>query len=132
MASGHSSRFELSATDSAPALARRHTRTALSAWRVPEDTRTVAELLVSELVTNAVQHGSGGGGEPLALELERDGPLLHLRVSDSSGRPPVAVAPEESAESGRGLTIVAALSKEWGHRLLPGGGKTVWCELVTG
>lgn len=90
----------------------------------------MAELLVSELVTNAVVHGAGDGEQPVILELERDGPVLCVRVSDASGSPPAPVGDVGTAENGRGLTIVAALSKEWGHQLLPGGGKTVWCELA--
>jgi anti-sigma regulatory factor (Ser/Thr protein kinase) len=85
-------------------------------------------LIVSELVSNAVQHG-----EPEILLRMRTEPLsVDISVLDH-GRdvPPGAVmAPDSSATSGRGLTIVDRLASDWGVVPFEGApGKTVWARL---
>ncbi|MDT0307732.1 SpoIIE family protein phosphatase [Streptomyces sp. DSM 44917] len=82
-----------------------------------------AELLVSELVTNAVRHARG----PVGLRMVH-GPTLLVEVTDPDPAPPRerTAAPED--EGGRGLPLVARESRRWGSRRVPAG-KTVWFEL---
>lgn len=87
-----------------------------------------AELLVSELVTNAHVHAPG----PACLRVKRSGKWLRLSVWDSSGEPPLIRLSGASVEGGRGLGIVEELADRWGHYplgLSRHGGKLVWCEL---
>jgi anti-sigma regulatory factor (Ser/Thr protein kinase) len=87
-----------------------------------------ALLLISELVTNAVRHGS----PPILLALECDGEGLRVRVRDGA---PALPRPRDSIpedEGGRGLALVDALSDAWGAEPVVdehGGGKSVWFEL---
>ena len=53
-----------------------------------------------------------------------------IEVSDPDPRPPVLTDAGPEAESGRGLILVQALSKEWSYFYPPTGGKTVYCTLV--
>ncbi|MFK0152599.1 ATP-binding protein [Streptomyces sp. NPDC090499] len=66
-----------------------------------------AQLVVSELVTNAVRHAPGPGG--LALEVSPDAGLLRIVVSDSSPRPPVLPAHDPGRVGGHGLHLVTRL-----------------------
>ena len=85
-----------------------------------------AELIVSELVCNAVRHAGTDIG--LTLITRREG--LRLEVSDSSTRPIRPRIATPSDEGGRGLALVDALASHHGVRNSPGG-KTVWAELDT-
>lgn len=89
-----------------------------------------AELLVSELVGNAVRYA--GGGEVVVRARIADG-LLRVEVLDSSEVvPPLPTAvPASDAESGRGLLLVEALAERWGAEPVPGG-KRLWFELAPG
>ncbi len=80
-------------------------------------------LVVSELVTNALLHGSG---KPL-LRLAGDGGRVRVEVHDTS--PVLPRIRESGQDGGWGLPMVERLSKEWGAHTVPGG-KVVWCELV--
>jgi anti-sigma regulatory factor (Ser/Thr protein kinase) len=103
-----------------PELARAHVRNALG----PGDASDVAQLLVTELVTNAVLHGEA----PVALEIRRRGRRLRIAVVDSSPAGPRPQDPEMTDTSGRGLLLVDALAASWGWE--PSGrGKIVWFEL---
>lgn len=101
-------------------------------WGVPALADT-AELLATEIVTNALQHT--GGGAVLTATLT-PGPARRLRVEvhDSLGRrtpprPPGGVrTAADDATSGRGLLLVEALADTWGIQAR-GTGKTVWFEL---
>ncbi|MGI4896101.1 MAG: ATP-binding protein [Janthinobacterium lividum] len=87
--------------------------------------RPQAEVVVSELVSNAVQHGSG----PVAITLDCAGvDGVTLAVSDGSVDLPELRDGGPSAASGRGVRLVAVLSDDWGVRTRPGG-KTVWSLL---
>ncbi|WP_327418706.1 ATP-binding SpoIIE family protein phosphatase [Streptomyces sp. NBC_01233] len=93
----------------------------LTAWDLDELAFST-ELIVSELVTNAIRHAGG----PVRLRLIR-ADTLTCEVSDSSNTQPRMRRARSSEEGGRGLYIVAQLSHRWGSRYTTGG-KTVWSE----
>ncbi|MFB6615092.1 SpoIIE family protein phosphatase [Streptomyces sp. NPDC085524] len=93
----------------------------LTAWDLDELAFST-ELIVSELVTNAIRHAGG----PVRLRLIR-ADTLTCEVSDSSNTQPRMRRAQNSEEGGRGLYIVAQLSHRWGSRCTLGG-KTVWSE----
>ncbi|MER5372843.1 ATP-binding protein [Streptomyces sp. NPDC002553] len=107
------------------ATARAAVREVLPQWHL-SDLVPTAELLVSELVSNALRHASG----PLRLTLERVSSVRCL-VSDGSCEPPRRTDAGCEDEHGRGLALVDALAARWGFEYGPVG-KTVWCELPTG
>jgi anti-sigma regulatory factor (Ser/Thr protein kinase) len=88
----------------------------------------IAELLVSELATNAVVHAHGRYRLTLSLESGR----LRCAVADEGADLPDACgeSPDADAENGRGLLLVDALADRWGSGRVEGGvGKEVWFEL---
>lgn len=87
----------------------------------------VVELLSSELLANAVLHGSAGRAIHLWFHHTED--VVRVSVSDSVPDRPVVLHPELVALAGRGMTIVEAMSNRWGVDGLSGGGKTVWFEI---
>ncbi|MBM9438631.1 ATP-binding protein [Streptomyces bryophytorum] len=110
---------------------RRRLRDQLRQWGVPALADT-AELLATEIVTNALQHT--GGGAVLTATLS-PGPARRLRVEvhdTADRRPPQrpqgGLRPSDEATSGRGLLLVEALADTWGVQAR-GAGKTVWFEL---
>ncbi|WP_369226636.1 SpoIIE family protein phosphatase [Streptomyces sp. R39] len=84
-----------------------------------------AELMVSELVTNAVRHSHG---RPLQLRLIR-GETLLCEVDDDDHTLPTLLSAEPGDEAGRGLRVVSTLAREWGTSRTTAG-KTVWFELT--
>jgi len=87
-----------------------------------EDLIPTTELLVSELVTNAVKYSRG----EVTLRLVNEKALV-CEVLDSSGALPRLRQANSEDESGRGLQVVRQLSRRWGARRTPAG-KVVWCE----
>jgi hypothetical protein len=87
------------------------------------DLQPLAELLVSELVTNAVRYAQGKIGLRLILE----GGLV-CEVLDDSAALPRLRHPDEDDERGRGLQVVSQVAQRWGARRSLTG-KVVWCEL---
>lgn len=85
------------------------------------------ELLTSELVTNALEHGDG----PVSLLLSCSSETVRLTVDDGSRESPRLGAPELDAESGRGLWIVESIASEYGGSwgVSPDCKKT-WCSLT--
>ncbi len=123
--------LEFGALASAVPCARLHARQLLWEWGLKE-LMEVTELVVSELVTNAVQ-ASGGPDEGgtavpvVGLWLVTDDVQVLVQVSDASPRPPMPAVPGADAEHGRGLLLVEALSAGWGWCTVPGWpGKAVW------
>jgi anti-sigma regulatory factor (Ser/Thr protein kinase) len=109
----HAFRIPLLADLTAAASARAVIEDVIRAWRVPVDA-DVAVLLTSELVTNAVTHGTKETGEFVLLAVACDAAVLRVDVHDGSGDLPVLdIAPADS-ETGRGLLLVTSLSAEWG------------------
>lgn len=85
-----------------------------------------ARLLVSELATNAVVHAH----TEFTVVVARVGAVVRISVRDEHPTPPALHGRGRLAESGRGLGIVAALTRRWGHHPTAGG-KVVWGELST-
>jgi len=116
-------------------VAREFTRVVLSAWgmaAVSDD----AELVVSELVTNALRHamsGSGSGSgtdEPvIRLRLLAHAPYLMIMVADPSREIPLRRESGPDEATGRGLHVIESYSSRWGWHLLDEGGKVVWALL---
>ncbi|WP_322778181.1 SpoIIE family protein phosphatase [Frankia sp. Cas4] len=95
----------------------------LKRWGVDNDAFTV-ELLVSELVTNAIRYANTPG----RLVLRRGRHALYVEVSDEDTRVPRLLHPTVDDEGGRGLQLVAELATRWGARPTRTG-KTVWFQL---
>jgi anti-sigma regulatory factor (Ser/Thr protein kinase) len=123
--------LELIRAQRAPRLARIFAADTLEAWAVPAQGIEAAQLVVSELVTNAVLHAPESPS--ITLELFMTGEAVRVLVSDHSPREPVqrnGPAPW-SARGGRGVALVDALADRWGTEPRIPRGKTVWCELKT-
>ncbi|MEV6331730.1 ATP-binding SpoIIE family protein phosphatase [Streptomyces sp. NPDC051909] len=110
--------------DAAPGRARRLARRALARWDL-EDLTDSVELLISEVVTNAVRYAE----RPVTLRLLRTD-VLRCEVGDDSPQLPRQRRARETDESGRGLFLVNRLARRWGATRLSGG-KVVWFELAT-
>ncbi|MGV9288551.1 SpoIIE family protein phosphatase [Streptomyces sp. NPDC003719] len=93
----------------------------LAAWGLDE-IAFITELVVSELVTNAIRYGA----PPVQLRLIRDSALI-CEVSDGSSTSPHLRRAHAFDEGGRGLLLVAQLTERWGSRQT-GIGKTIWAE----
>ncbi|MDF3302592.1 ATP-binding protein [Streptomyces sp. K1PA1] len=105
--------------------ARRLVTGQLSEWAV-EGVVDTAELLVSEVVTNALRHTRG----PLRLNLRLHDSRLRCEVEDTETAGPVRHFVGTDAEGGRGTELLDVLAEAWGT--LPTAiGKTIWFELAT-
>jgi serine phosphatase RsbU (regulator of sigma subunit)/anti-sigma regulatory factor (Ser/Thr protein kinase) len=93
----------------------------LADWGL-DDASFAAELILSELITNAIRHGAG----PIRVRLLHDRTLI-CEVSDASNTAPHLRRAAATDEGGRGLFLVAQLSESWGTRYLPQG-KVIWAE----
>jgi anti-sigma regulatory factor (Ser/Thr protein kinase) len=127
-------RMELMALVTAPGWARSLTRSILGHWEMPADAISTAELLVSELVTNAVKFAAPvpesvlvARAEIITLTLTKLPRRIVIEVADPDSTPPLLADADADAESGRGLRLVQAFSKEWTFMLPPSGGKIVYC-----
>lgn len=114
--------WELKPDPSMVPRARAVARDKLAEWGLAELADTV-ELLVSELVTNALVHGAG----EIGVRLIKLGALL-CEVTDDGEELPSLCHAEPSDESGRGLQLVSCLSDRWGTRPATRRGKVVWFE----
>jgi anti-sigma regulatory factor (Ser/Thr protein kinase) len=112
---------------SAPRIARLGTRKILSEWRAGDDATEKSALIVSELVTNAARFSAG----QITLTIWGLPGILVIKVSDQAGELPELRDPDIDSEGGRGLLLVAALSREWGHYLSRPGWKTVYAVIDT-
>ncbi|WP_328750237.1 SpoIIE family protein phosphatase [Streptomyces sp. NBC_00285] len=108
--------------DAAPGRARRLARRALSRWGM-EDLTDSVELLVSEVVTNAVRYAT----RPVTLRLLRTD-VLRCEVGDDVPQLPRLRQARATDEGGRGLYLVNRLARRWGATRLSTG-KVVWFEL---
>jgi anti-sigma regulatory factor (Ser/Thr protein kinase) len=130
----------LVALPTSPFWARRYTRSFIDSCKgISNDTAETAELLVSELVTNAVRftgnpartmrYSERANASLISLSLRHFREGLLIEVYDTDSNPPIRLRGDEFAESGRGLMLVEALSKEWSYFFPPDGGKVVYCFL---
>jgi serine phosphatase RsbU (regulator of sigma subunit)/anti-sigma regulatory factor (Ser/Thr protein kinase) len=103
-------------------------RDALRRWGV-SDLIDTAELLSSELVTNAIRHTDRDAMFTARLYREAGSARLRVEVEDESDLWPTRRTPGEQASSGRGLMLVEALADGWGVEPR-GSGKRMWFELV--
>jgi anti-sigma regulatory factor (Ser/Thr protein kinase) len=92
-------------------------------WQSPELAED-ALLVITELVQNVIQH-TGDGGE---LAISRNPEAVLVEVSDSSREEPRMYPPDPRRVGGRGMLVVASLSRTWGSRPTTEG-KIVWAEL---
>lgn len=132
--------LELGALPSAVPCARLHARQVLWEWGVRALADPV-ELVVSELVTNGLQASEGltggryvgcwtPGVPPLRLWLHADGRRAVIQVWDGNDKLPFRQVAGVSAESGRGLLLVEAVSTTWGsYQLEDSSGKVVWAVI---
>ncbi|HEX3705093.1 MAG TPA: MEDS domain-containing protein [Mycobacteriales bacterium] len=107
----------------APLAARQYVRDTLRAWGL-SDLSDDAILVASELATNAVRHGECD----FSVSIARGPGGVRLAVGDTDPRVPEPGDASTAAEHGRGLRIVDATARQWGHRT-SGSGKLVWAEL---
>ena len=115
--------WTLTARPTAVAQARDLIRDRLLAWGL-QGLADVVELLVSELVTNALRYGIA----PFGLRMTRDAEHVMVEVSDGNPTVPKLRNVQVGDEGGRGLHLVDELSTDWGVRSHPQG-KTVWFTL---
>jgi anti-sigma regulatory factor (Ser/Thr protein kinase) len=127
--------LELAALPSAVPCARGHVRAVTHEWGLA-DLADTAELLASELVSNAVQASERlkTRADQTLLPVVRitiglDGSALVIRVWDASDDMPVRQEAAPGDDSGRGLMIIDALSADWGAYREPDGGKVVWAAI---
>ncbi|MET7640689.1 ATP-binding protein [Streptomyces sp. NPDC005438] len=123
--------FRLPAADTSVAVARHLVVNRLREWEVAADSREDAELMVSELFTNAVRHTDS---ESVSCELWVIGRRLRVEVADEGSVLPCIPIPRQSPcegdEGGRGLMLVSLMAEEWGVRAREQGqGHAVWAEL---
>jgi len=127
----------MAALPTAPAVVRAFVRSTLAGWHLDGLTEG-AELIASELATNAVAASTDSHGQPIYASghmplirvcLLTDGTRMLLEVWDQVPGAPV-MRDAEDDESGRGLVLVGAIADDWGWTPAPGSpGKVVWAEL---
>jgi hypothetical protein len=137
----HQSFLALGALPTAAPCARLHTTLVLWEWHLDALAQT-AGLVVSELVSNAVQASAGltgsrfaghwaPGTPPVRVWLSADDHRVVIQIWDGSDRPPVPQPVEPEADSGRGLLLVGSLSAEWGcYTPEKSSGKVVWAVVA--
>jgi len=106
--------------------ARRFVENELRPAGVGEDTLCHAQLLVTELVTNATRHAHS------AVDLTIVGEQCHVRIEARDDSSAIPTAPRVDTETRhRGLQLIEDLSEDWGVDVHGDDGKVVWCELAS-
>lgn len=134
------SSLQLATLPSAAGWARRFTATVLHSWLMWPETIETAELLISEIVTNSIKAAGPPPAGPLTYsDLDRIGRIVVtlrllpgqvvMEVADNDPCPPLLKDVDSESESGRGLLLVQALSKDWGFEYSPSGDKVVFAVL---
>ena len=106
--------------------ARRFVENELRPAGVGEDTLCHAQLLVTELVTNAARHAQS----PVDVTVGTGQGRVHIQARDDSSAIPVA-SPVDTETRHRGLQLIEDLSEGWGVDVRGDDGKIVWCELAS-
>jgi anti-sigma regulatory factor (Ser/Thr protein kinase) len=114
--------------------AREFTDATLRDWLL-DDLVEEAVIVASELVTNAIRHGShctvsSAAAPTVQLAWQRQADRIVCVVTDSSDLPPVLDDADMTAESGRGLQVVHALTAAWGWAMLDACEKAVWATFL--
>ncbi|MFF8262030.1 ATP-binding protein [Streptomyces virginiae] len=124
----HQLTFSLPPTPVAVPTARRQVREAIAAWpavlAMSEAVHT-AELVVSELVTNAVRYA---GHQSISVVAQLSDAVLRVEVRDASPALPTLTLPDEDREGGRGLFLVGVLADRFGTAPTESG-KCSWAEI---
>jgi anti-sigma regulatory factor (Ser/Thr protein kinase) len=105
--------------------ARQFVGSTIGAWGAGTEDTSAAELLASELVTNAVLYGYGAR----TVTLQHDGTRLRILVSDSAPGVPTRRNTAHDDEIGHGMQLIEAYAESWGVEPRSDG-KVVWCEIV--
>jgi anti-sigma regulatory factor (Ser/Thr protein kinase) len=116
----------LPAVPSSVRAARRLLADAARELELSTDVLAIAELALSEVVTNAVVHGT----PPITMCIGVDGGHLRIVVSDADPVRPRADETRLDATGGRGLAILTTVAGAWGVESELGGGKSVWFTIV--
>ena len=117
--------------DAVPSAIRRGRRWAVEQARAggaDEEATRVVELLTSELVTNAVKYGPKDGA--ILVSVGCRAAAVDVAVHDEGDDVPVQRRPGPTAVGGRGLRLVDQLADEWGVRVGPRRGKSVWFRIA--
>jgi anti-sigma regulatory factor (Ser/Thr protein kinase) len=124
--------LELGPLTSSAGCARDHTRAVLTSWGIDDEAVESIVLVVSELITNAVQATVALGltvPRPVGLTLLDEAAAIVAQVTDAAAGQPDVQAPAADIEHGRGLILVNALSLDWGTVQLGAAGKVVWARM---
>ncbi|WNI19793.1 ATP-binding protein [Actinacidiphila sp. ITFR-21] len=131
--------IRLAAVPTAAGDSRAFVRQQLGRWELAEQT-DAAELIASELVTNAVTQARSArdaaaraavrGHHVIGVQLRATGTGLFVEVWDRSHGTPAIPRQDPDAEDGRGLLLATSLSERWGTYHPLAGGKIIWCELT--
>lgn len=119
-------RWEALPPPSALPFTRDQLRWVLAQWGLPGDAGEPAMLVVTELLSNAMEHGL----PPIQLTVDVVDRAVRVEVQDAAAEPPRQQPVHEAQLRGRGLQLVDGLSAKWGWTN-DARGKTVWAEVVT-
>jgi anti-sigma regulatory factor (Ser/Thr protein kinase) len=117
-------RVILTADGGSCARARQVVREVAASWELSEDLVDDAQLVVTELVSNGIDHGEG----PITLTVSRKAGGMLVEVHDESPKQPQLRPVDPSSPRGRGMQLVQALSVKWGTKP-QNSGKVVWAQL---
>ncbi|WP_210593647.1 ATP-binding protein [Streptomyces sp. GESEQ-35] len=122
----HHIRISVSGTPAGAASARQRIAEEIRGWSAAlgAELLEAAEVVASELITNAVRHAHEG---PISADADLNDKALRIAVTDTSSDVPEVGLPDADAEDGRGLFLVAALADRHGYDPLPSG-KRCWAE----
>lgn len=106
-------------------------RPLLVEWAIGGEAADTAELLLSELMSNAVRHARSPAGRQIGVRIARYDGYLRVEVADANSARPEPRQAGSGDEEGRGLAIIAALAARWGCCPRPHGiGKATWAEVA--
>ncbi|WP_329547469.1 ATP-binding protein [Streptomyces sp. NBC_01356] len=123
--------WQLPRTPRSAPHARQLLRAQLTDWQIDGEVAETAELLLTELVTNSLQHACTAPGLGIGLRLATYDGVLRVEVADADEHRPVPRQAAAGDEGGRGLTLIQALAERWGYCPRSGAtGKATWAELA--